>query len=153
MEENSAFDSFELQITNESKEYLRVAAKWSGFLAIVGFVFLGLGALGGFSMLALGSAMGSAMGGAMGGLSGSVFGIFYLLVVALAFIPTLYLYKFSSRTKQALLSNRTEDLTESMKNLKSYFRFMGIFTLIVIVLYILLIVIGIGAAASMGGRM
>lgn len=155
MENNSSFESFELQLTNESKDYLSTAAKWCTFLAIVGFIFLGLGVLGSLISIAGGNSYGSAMGGnpAVGMMSGTLAGVFSLIIIILAFIPTLYLYKFASKTKQALANNDTNDLTESMKNLKSYFKFMGILTIIVIILYIVIIIGVIAFAASAAAGM
>lgn len=154
MEENSHFDSFELQFTNEAKDFLATAGKWATFLSIVGFIVLGFMLLGSFAMFAMGSAlegMGAAAG-PMAGMSGAVLGSIYLVLVVLCFFPTLYLFKFGSKAKQAVSSNSTVELTECIGNLKSYFKFMGIFTIITIVFYIILFIVmmavGISAAAG-----
>ena len=41
MEEKSHFESFELEVNTSIKGFLKEAAKWSYFIAIVGFVGLG----------------------------------------------------------------------------------------------------------------
>lgn len=155
MEEKSHFDSFELQFTNEAKDFLATAGKWATFLSIVGFIVLGLMLLFAFAMFAMGSAlsgMGAGAGPMAGMMSGAVLGSIYLVIVVLCFFPTLYLFKFGSKAKQAVSSNSSVELTECIGNLKSYFKFMGIFTIITIVFYIIMfvvmMVIGIGAATG-----
>lgn len=155
MEENSQFDSFELQFTNEAKDFLATAGKWATFLSIVGFIVLGFMLIGSLSMFAMGSmleGMGGAAGPMAGFMSGAVLGSIYLVVVVLCFFPTLFLFKFGSKAKQAVASNSTPELTQSLGNLKSYFKFMGIFTIVgiafYIVMFIVLIAVGIGSATG-----
>ncbi|ALM47792.1 hypothetical protein AMR72_02080 [Flavobacterium psychrophilum] len=153
MEEKSHFDSFELQFTNEAKDYLAIAGKWATFLSIIGFIGLGFMVIGALAMFSLGSALGSmAGGGAMGMMSGGVLGGIYLVFAVLGFFPTLYLFKFGSKAKQAVNNSTTAELTESLGNLKSYFKFLGIFTIIIIVFYIIAAIaaVAIGASAAAG---
>ena len=155
MEENSHFDSFELQFTNQSKEFLATAGKWATFLAIIGFIVLGLMLLGALAMFAMGSAlqgMGAGAGPMAGMMSGGILGGVYLVLAVVCFFPTLYLFRFGSKAKQAVNSNSTPELTECMGNLKSYFKFLGIFTIVTIVFYIILfiVMIGVGVSAASG---
>lgn len=138
MEINQPLDSEinSLDITPESRAYLLEAAKWGRFVAIVSFVFLGLFVLmflfmGGTLMsLGLGSEMGEL--GIMGGLGAFVY---LLLIFALMFFPSYYMYKFSTRIITAVKSDSTLDLTEGLKNLKSLFKFYGILLAIMIAIY------------------
>ena len=129
------FDTNEtgMVITHESREYLRESAKWGKFLAIVGFVFVGI-----IALLALfaGSMLGGAMGREMGFAGGGIFiTILYLGLAAVYFFPCLYLFNFSNKAKLALLTNSNAGMTEALKNLKSMFKFMGIFTIVILSLY------------------
>jgi hypothetical protein len=158
MEHNSSFDSFELQITPVAQGFLKEIAKWAAFLSIVGFIFIGFLVLGALAMFAMGSAMSSnmqGMGGSMGMmgmLGGATLGVLYLIIALLYFFPVMYLFKFSSNAKKALSSNNTEQLTTSIENLKSHYKFMGILTIIGIafyfIIFIVAIVAGVGAAAG-----
>jgi uncharacterized protein involved in cysteine biosynthesis len=162
MENNSAFDSFELQITTVAQGFLRETAKWAKFLSILGFIFIGLYVLVAFSMFAMGGAMASEdMSGmeGMGGMGsimamgGTALGIIYLLVALLYFFPVMYLYKFASNTKEALNSNSTDRLTTALENLKSHYKFMGILmvvALVFVVVAFIIAIIGVGAAAASG---
>jgi hypothetical protein len=55
MEDQSQFDSFELHINETAIEYLRSSAKWSMFLAIMGFIGIGLMILGALAIATIGS--------------------------------------------------------------------------------------------------
>jgi len=60
----------------------------------------------------------------------------------------LYHYRFSVKTQQALRANDEPLLTEAFSNLKSYYKFYGIFTAIVLGFYVLIFVFaGIGMMA------
>ena len=156
----SSFDSFELQITPMAQGFLKETAKWAMFLAIMGFIVIGFCILGAIGMFAVGGAMASdemagmeGMGGmgAMASLGGATLGVIYLLAAVFYFFPVYYLYKFASNTKQAFANNNTAQLTASFENLKSHYKFMGILTIVGIVLWILMIIfvaVMAGSAAS-----
>lgn len=151
MENNSAFDSFELQLTNESKSFLREAGKWANFLGVLGFIGLGFMVIGAFSIIAMGSAFGSMGGGAgaFGAIGSTFLGVIYLLMVLLYFFPVLYLYRFGSKVKKAFANNDTAMLTSSLENLKSHYKFVGILAIIMLSFYVLAILIAIvGGLAS-----
>ena len=133
------FDTNEtgMVITAESREYLQESAKWGKFLAIVGFVFVGLMVL--ISLFA-GTMMGAAMGDLGFGGGGIFLTLIYLALAAVYFFPCLYLYNFSTKAKLALLTNSNSGMAEALKNLKSMFKFMGIFTAIILGLYALIFV-------------
>jgi uncharacterized membrane protein len=154
MENNSSsFDSFELQITPVAQDFLRTAAGWALFMSIVGFIFLALGLLGALGAMAAGSAMGDMSGGMgmMGLISGMTLGVIILVFVVLLFFPTLFLFKFSSTTKQALNNSNIEGITRAFNNLKNYFMWIGIITILYIVSYIAFIIFVASAATSVAG--
>lgn len=158
MEHNSQFDSFELQFTPLAQSFLREAGKWARFLSIVGFIFIALYTIWGLMMMAGGAAMGSNSRfdgmGAMGAVTGAMTGIIMIVVAIILLFPTLYMYRFGSKAKLALENNNTEYLTNSIENLKSYFKFFGIFMIIylvlVIIIFIVAIVAGFAAASATG---
>jgi len=155
MEENSHFDSFELQFTRQAQGFYREASKWATFLSIMGFIATALLVLVGLMMFALGDAFGDSMAGnpMAGFMTGGILGVFYLVFAALNFFPALYMYKFASKTREALYNNDTNTLTASFENLKSYFKFTGIVVISVIGIYVLIFILAIvgavGAAAGM----
>jgi hypothetical protein len=141
---------FELQLDQPSTGYLGEAAKWAKFLAILGFIFCAFMVI---AALFAGSMMSSMMSSAGGGF-GSMFGggfitVLYLLGAALYFFPCLFLFRFASQIQDAIRNNEQAKLQGSFRSLKSFFRFVGILTIIGIAFYMLaifaILVVGVGA--------
>ncbi|MGZ5254423.1 MAG: DUF5362 family protein [Flavitalea sp.] len=138
---------FDLQVDAQSSGYLAEAAKWGKFLSIVGFILCALMALGGiFAGSMMGSVMSSASEGMGSAIGGGVFTVIYFLMALLWFMPCLYLYRFSTKAQSAIRANEQSELVDSMKNLKSCFRFMGIMMIILLAFYALIFMIAIGTA-------
>ncbi|MCC6725111.1 MAG: hypothetical protein IT258_11420 [Saprospiraceae bacterium] len=140
-----------LYLTNEAREGLKMAANWSLFLAILGFLFVGLLLLGGIGMLLVGAVAGSGVSEKLP-FPMWIFTLAYLGFAALYFFPVWYLYQFASRTKQALLRNDVQALTNACANIGKHYKFMGILTIVMIVLYFVLFfaMAGMGMAAAKG---
>lgn len=135
------YSNSELSISSQTRGHLHEAAKWAYFLSIVGFVGLGLMILGGLVAMFAGAAV-PGIGGQMG-----LFGIIYLIMAALYFFPTYYMFLFAQKIKAACTATSQADLEVGIENLKSFFKFVGIFTIVIISLYLLMFIIGILAAA------
>lgn len=76
----------------------------------------------------------------------SVIMIVYLVMIVVYFFPIYYLYQFSAKMKKALDQKDTITFAEATGFLKNHFQFVGICAIIVVSLYILAFVVGIGAA-------
>lgn len=142
--ETTFSDFDELKITEASKSFLMETSKWAKFLSIVGFVMLGLMVLGALLMIAAGTSM----RGMRSPFDPSVLGVIYLLIAAMYFFPTFYLYSFSVKMKKAILNTDQGNADSGFENLKSLFKFMGILMIVVLSIYILLIFVVIAAGAS-----
>ena len=86
----------------------------------------------------------------LSGVPNSVFpvnmiGFIYIILAAIYYFPVNYLYQYSVRIKQGLNSEDLPTIITGFRNLKSLFRFTGIFTIVVLSIYgvILLIVLPI----------
>jgi hypothetical protein len=86
------------------------------------------------------------LGGTMG--AGGFMQIVLLLgMVALYFFPCLYLFNFAKKMQLALRNNDQINLNDSLKNLKSNFKYVGILTIVMLSLYAIgLLVVVIMAA-------
>jgi len=138
-----------LRITSQVKTNLQSAAKWARFLAIVGFINSGFMVLGGFFLF---GSMGSMPidpnfpeANIFGGLF-QYFAFLYLIVGLIMFFPTYYLYLFGTNTLKSLEADAQFDLETGVKNLKSFFKFFGVFVAIFLGFYALMLVFG-GLAA------
>ncbi|KQR91482.1 hypothetical protein ASG01_14015 [Chryseobacterium sp. Leaf180] len=147
METKSPFEQFdELKIDNASKTFLLEAAKWTSFLAILGYIGLAFMVLGALFFIFFGATVG-AMGSSMmpfGG--GMMIGIIYLLFAVFYYFPISYLYRFSSNMRNALTANNQASLTKAFEFLKSHYKFMGILIIVMIAFYILAMVFVMVAA-------
>lgn len=128
-----------MQLSEQGKKHLLEAAKWANFIAIFGFIAIGLLIIMSFS---IGSIMAGLPEGSLGGLSPTFFSFFYLIAAGVYFIPIFFLFQFGQKTKQALAENDHNLLTFGLKKLKSHYKFIGILFIIGIVMYIFLILLG-----------
>lgn len=125
------------QIQDHTYFILKEIQKWSMFLSIVGFVMLGLGVFVMMLMLIIYPNIYEYQHGAHSSmmLSRSLILFFYMIGFIISFFPVYYLYKFSSKLKQALSVGDDNVLTDSFTNLKKHYQFLGILTIIGIVIY------------------
>lgn len=138
-----------LELPAESISYLNETQKWTKFLAILGFIFMGLIVLLGFSIGTLISTFG---GDSITTPFPSIFiGFLYLVIAAIYFFPILYLFKFSRFAKKAITGNDTNNLNQAFKNLNSHYRFIGILTIIGLGFYAIIILIFAIIAIFSGG--
>ena len=145
--ENPITQLEQLTLNGKAKSFLRETAKWCKFLSIVGFVGIGLmivfalfaGTI--FSALPQAQTIPFDLGLAMT--------ITYLILAALYFFPVYYLYQFSGKMKAALFTKNDDTLADAFEVLKSHYKFVGVFTIIILSLYILAFVssIFVGALA------
>lgn len=160
MEYNQTLDSGlykELELETAARDYLLEAAKWGKFLSIVGFIFTGLMVVASFFVGTIFSSMNDLQGieggedlGGLAMLGGGVITFFYLLVALLYFVPTFYFYRFSTNTKAAIENGSSTDLTAGLGNLKSCFKFWGIFTIVILGFYALMFLFGLLGLAFAG---
>ena len=135
-----------MQLTDQAKKYLLEASKWANFIAIVGFIAIGLLIIMSFS---IGSIMANLPEGSLGGLSPKFFSFFYLIAAGIYFIPVFFLFQFGQKTKQALLEDDHNLLTFGLKKLRSHYKFVGVLFIIFISLYLILILFGAFGALAM----
>ncbi len=137
------------QLTPESTDYLLKAAKWGKFLAILGFIITGLLILAGIIMGFVMNSVKDEMNPAGMAFPPVLFSIFYVLIAAIYIIPVIFLNSFSNNAIKAVNDSNTESMTISMRNLKNLFVFVGVSTIVMLILYtIALISIGIAAMFS-----
>ncbi|XMO85756.1 DUF5362 family protein [Algibacter sp. AS12] len=148
MEQKSAFESFELEVSEDIIGYLNETAKWTYFLSILGFIGIGFMVLGGIGV-SLYTGMNQVGGTDAYGLGYSAgVGIVYIILALVYLFPVLYLFKFSNKMKQALKLKNNEAFKMAFLNLKSHYKYMGIFTIVIFSLYIL-VIIGVATGAAL----
>ena len=130
----SKLEEKDLQLLEESKSYVRSIGQWQMFFAIllsigVGFMFLcGLF----FFTPALINMLDDEIRGIF-----PLIGILYIVIAALYLVPTIYLFRASSAARDAALCKDNYRAVEFLKNNKSFWKYSGIITISVFVIYIL----------------
>ena len=137
-----------LRVTESAKADLLTAAKWSKFLCVVGSIGIALIVIFAIFLFGAGS-LATSMFSEMP--FGSVaMGILYLVIAALYIYPIMKGFQFASGAKAACLSDDENELARGIKGLSSLTQFLGIITIIIMVIYafvILFVLIGVGFAA------
>ncbi len=145
MESNQNLLNSELQIDTIAHAHLAETAKWGFFLSIVGFILSVIIALVGLFAGTFFSRATSSFGD--GALMGAGFLTFiYLLIGALYFFMSLFLYRFATKMKAALYSNDQDSLNNSFSNLKGLYKLMGIITIVYLSFIALALLFGIGSS-------
>jgi hypothetical protein len=138
----------DLIIDSTISMHLRETAVWGKFLSIIGFVYCGLVAMGAiFAASLFAKITGSSVGNSGGILAGGSIAIFYLAIAVVIFFMSMYLFRFAKNTQAAIKANDQDELTTSFKNLKIYFRFAGIITVVTLI-FTVLGIIGIMVATA-----
>jgi len=141
-------------LTATVKNYLIVTSSWGKFLAILGYIGLGLLLILSLMMLFGMSFLNDSLGtlsyfNQPQAISLVSMGIIYLIMIALYFFPVYFLHQFSKRVKSALLNNDISDMETAFKNLKSLFKFTGVVSIVVLSIYVLLLLIVVPMAIFM----
>lgn len=131
LDQHLELDSDQLKISQSIREYLLTSAKWARFLAIIGFIFTGF--MGIASLFLLVTAMISGIGSLI------LIAAVYLVLTAVMILPALYLIRFAGSAERGLNSGKQEEFDYGIQNLKSLFKFSGIYTIVLIVLYMIYI--------------
>jgi len=131
----------DISIDGIAISYLRESAAWGKFLGVTGMVVSNMiavvGVVAGFSISRIGSSYSArrwrlAEGGGVA--------LLYLAGAAILFCMLLYLIRFANKTKTAIATSNQESITDACQNLKLYFRFAGITSIISIVLTVLSVI-------------
>jgi hypothetical protein len=147
---NRGNEIFNLGVDELGKAYMHEIARWAKFLAIIGFIFSGLLCLGLIFLIFGASAISAQLGAAYGMSYGVGMFFFYILIILIFLYPSITLLRFANRVKPALQTANTDLFNEALKNLKNTFKFMGIYMIVMLGIYGLIIIFAVIAAAVAG---
>ena len=122
-----------IELDKKSLVNLNVSRKWAMFIAITGFIFLGL-------ILIIGVISSTFLlvfkpGGAGADVPGILTILIFTVLTIAYFFPVFFLFRFSKFAKQAILTIDKKLLDKALKNLKLFFVYLGVFIIIVLLLY------------------
>ena len=118
---------------------LRTAGLWAKFLAIMGFIGVGFMVIAGFAMIIGMSAMSVYDNNPMGiGFAG--IGFIYFITAILMFFPAYFMLMYANKISDAFRTRNAFSLDNASKQLKNYFLYTGVMTIIVLGLYFFAII-------------
>jgi hypothetical protein len=124
-------------------EHLRATKPWVRFISIIMFIMVGLTFLGGLVMMFMPSPAG------MRGFGfGPLVGIIYIIMGVLYLAPAYFLHQYASSIGDFVQNGGDSALETALGSQKSFWRFVGILTLVVICIYALVFVFVILGAMS-----
>jgi hypothetical protein len=141
-------DDAYLTVSRTAAHYLRETSKWAYFLSILGFVLTGLiVVIGIFAGSFMSTMMQQSQANAMPQGMSSFFSIFYVLMGLLYFFPSWYLFKYSQKLKLAISSKDSNELVAAFENQKSLYKFWGIFAIVMMSIYAIVLAFAFMASA------
>jgi hypothetical protein len=138
-----------IEIGLETLNDLNTARKWTMFLSVIGFIFLGL-------LIALGLLTGTFLSAFYSnetttGIPDSLFIILFFALAIISFFPVIFLYRFSKHTSIAVKTLDVKELKKALKYLKRYFVYIGILVIIIIAGYIVEVILAGTSVAFLKG--
>lgn len=130
MSEKEQESFLQMHLDYDGGNILQETVRWSRFLSIVGFVFMGL-----FTVVMVIALVGSTLENVaratpFAGLGAAVVILCVLVVLAILTLLVVMLYRFSTLTRQGIVNQDPGKFREGMKSLKIYFLIGGIFALL-----------------------
>jgi hypothetical protein len=136
-------------LTPSAQQYLDETRPWVRFIAILTIVMAGFMLLGGLCLFAFtvlgGLAAGDRFGiGARGGaIGGGLLALVYVVMALVYLAPGTYLFRYASAIARLRATRSGGALEDALKHQKSFWRFVGILTVISFVLALVAIVMGV----------
>jgi hypothetical protein len=134
-----------IEIEQDTLSDLNTTRKWSMFLAILGFIFLGLLIIIGVVATSFLSAFSTSESKV--GFPEWLLIIIFLIMAAVYFFPMLFLFRFSRHTANAVNTLDKNEMHKAFHNLKSYFVYIGILIIIILSFYFIALIFA-GASLS-----
>ena len=138
-------DIFSMDVDDQAKISFLEMARWTKFLAILGFIALGIMIIAGIvlGLVISSSPMIASQLGPLAGIGGIGIMLVYVLLAGIMFYPTYALLKYAGGMKTALNSNNKQKFNEAVAHLKNFFKFYGIMMIIFLGLYGIAMVVGV----------
>ena len=130
-----------LVVTENCKKDLLITAKWSRIYAIISIFSVAILLVVGIVLLVSSFFIDNQQIGLDKEMLAPA-GVMYILLGLLLIITTMYLLQFGQNTKKAVAEDNLELMELAINRMKSYWKFMGVFTLVVIVGTLSLVLIG-----------
>ncbi|NVO21445.1 MAG: hypothetical protein HXX13_17220 [Bacteroidetes bacterium] len=132
------------EITQEGIDHLLIAARWGKFLAILGFISIVFTVLAVLVLVVVFNMMADKLAN-LEGFSAFITSKWvafpYFVSGLIGFVPVYFLNSFSNNITKAVRNNDTRVMTIAFKRLKHLFILVGMYTIIILALFVIAIVI------------
>jgi hypothetical protein len=139
-----------IPLTSDAQQYLNQTGPWVRFMSILLFIGSGLMLLASASLVMLGLTGMSAFGGPFGagsragGVSLVLLGPMYLAMAILIYIvPGVFLFRYASAIKQLRADGSSSTLEDALRQQRSFWRYLGILTLIMLIIAALVTIVAV----------
>jgi hypothetical protein len=137
-------DESKIEIGSETLNSLNATRKWTMFLSVLGFIFLGLMIVAGLATSFFLTTFKSQEANL--GIPESLMIIIFIVIGAIYFFPVFFLFRFSRNTRDAIQKLDRQKLSKGFRNLRLYFTYIGIMVIVVLSIYLMILIF---AGASM----
>ena len=128
-----------IEIDQESLRNLNTTRKWAMFIAIVGFIFLGLIIIIGLITGTFLFFMDTENSGS--GIQGIIMLVIFVILAVGYFFPLFFLYSFSKHTALAIETLDKKMLNKAFKRLKAYFLYLGLLFILILAGYLVALIL------------
>jgi membrane-anchored glycerophosphoryl diester phosphodiesterase (GDPDase) len=137
-------------ITHNMVEALQRTKPWVRFMSVIMFILLALMILGALAML-VGGLVGMGRMGARGGLPMAAASLLYVLIAILYAPPAIFLWKYASNIA-SMAENQAWGMEQALRSQKSFWKYVGILTLVVMVVYAIILAVMLVVLVVSGGK-
>lgn len=146
--ENS-IETRKIEIEQKTLNNLNTIRKWTMFIAIIGFILLGL-------LLIIGLIAGTflsafKLGETDLGIPESLGLVVVFVMAVIYFFPVYFLFRFSKHTANAVQTLNKEELHKAFKSLKSYVVYLGVLIILGLSFYVVALIFAGSAIAFLKG--
>jgi hypothetical protein len=128
-----------LEIEPEILNKLNSTRKWTTFLSVLGFIFLGLVIIGGLAASLFMTIFKTSENTL--GFPESLLPVTALVAGLVYFFPVLFLFRFSRNVRDAIHYHDNVKLAKGFRNLHLFFKIIGIIVIMVVLIYIFALVV------------
>lgn len=129
-----------IYLDDQAMVHLNETRNWTLFLAILGFIAIGIMILAGIIISLVFNTMRTAT---MPEFLGILYPIIFIVMGLLYFFPAYFLMQFSRYSSMTLKERSTELFSKAMKYLKYYYRYTGILVIVVMGFYFIFFVVAL----------
>jgi integral membrane sensor domain MASE1 len=134
-----------IEISSEALDNLNVTWRWTTFLSVLGFIFLGLIIVAGIATSLFLTVFKTQQTNL--GIPESLMMVVFVIIGILCYFPVFFLFRFSKNIRDAIQNHDQRKLAKGFRNLRLFFAYFGILVILIISVYLILLLFA-GASIS-----